>query len=71
MPSTAILNDAESLTFATMNQVVNVLRLAQMVERATCDQLANKVEADMAAVLKHATEVQNHAEKQATPCVLA
>ena len=41
-----------------------ILRLAQMVERATCDQLANKVEADMQAVRKHALEIQHHAEKQ-------
>ena len=41
-----------------------------MVERATCDQLANKVDMDMAAVLKYAHEIQHHAEKQETRCIV-
>ena len=37
-----------------------------MVARATCNQLANKVEADMNAVLKYGQEIKDHADKQDT-----
>ena len=35
-----------------------------MVARATCNQLAGKVEADMQSVLKYSQAIKDHADKQ-------